>query len=123
VQKRCAIRYYQARQPNPQHLPQHFYPAAQSAEPPDYALQNCHMCLHPKAIDAYSHLEPHFIFVESPFLTHEKAIGVDVEGRPAAQYPKTGRPDSSSEEFQAMDKMAKLLEHKVDVLRGQAEEK
>jgi hypothetical protein len=42
---------------------------------------------------------------------------------PAASYPKTGRPDSSSEEYQAMDKMAKLLEHQVDVLRGQAEEK
>lgn len=41
----------------------------------------------------------------------------------AARYPKTGRPDSTSEEYQAMDKMAKLLEYQVDVLRGQAEEK
>ena len=45
------------------------------------------------------------------------------KGRPAASYPTTGRPDASSEEYQAMDKMAKLLEHQVDVLRGQAEEK
>lgn len=44
-------------------------------------------------------------------------------GRPTSSYPKTGRPDSSSEEYQAMDKMAKLLEHQVDVLRGQSEEK
>ena len=41
---------------------------------------------------------------------------------PAASYPTTGRPDSSSEEYQKMDKLAKMMEHQVDVLRGTAEE-
>ena len=45
------------------------------------------------------------------------------KGRPAASYPTTARPDSSSEEYQKMDKLAKMMEHQVDVLRGQAEEK
>jgi hypothetical protein len=47
----------------------------------------------------------------------------ETKPEPAATYPATRRPDSSSEEFQAMDKVAKLLEHQVDVLRGTAEEK
>ncbi|WP_281640709.1 hypothetical protein [Aurantimicrobium minutum] len=42
--------------------------------------------------------------------------------RPAASYPTTARPDSSSEEYQKMDKLAKMMEHQVDVLRGTAEE-
>ena len=42
--------------------------------------------------------------------------------RPVASYPTTGRPDSSSEEYQKMDKLAKMMEHQVDVLRGTAEE-
>ena len=41
----------------------------------------------------------------------------------SASYPKTGRPDSSSEEYEKMDKLAKMMEHQVDVLRGTAQEK
>lgn len=41
--------------------------------------------------------------------------------RPAS-YPTTGRPDSSSEEYMKMDKIAKMMERQVDVLRGEAEE-
>lgn len=44
------------------------------------------------------------------------------KSQPAASYPTTGRPDSSTEEYQKMDKLAKMMEHQVDVLRGTAEE-
>lgn len=40
----------------------------------------------------------------------------------APSYPQTGRPDSSSEEYMKMDKIAKMMERQVDVLRGEAEE-
>ena len=32
--------------------------------------------------------------------------------------PGGGRPDVNSPEYQAMDRMAKLMEHRVDVLQG-----
>ena len=34
--------------------------------------------------------------------------------------PGGGRPDVNSPEYQAMDRMAKLMEHRVDVLQGKA---
>jgi len=32
--------------------------------------------------------------------------------------PGGGRPDVNSPEYQAMDRMAKLMEHRVDVMQG-----
>ena len=36
--------------------------------------------------------------------------------------PGGGRPDVNSPEYQAMDRMAKLMEHRVDVLQGKVED-